>query len=96
MKPRRNVACQVNRNHVIIALSIVSAPYCVYQEFLENGTLQDVLVQTNQTHQDNRYNSNGGKAAYVSNLIGFARDISNGLEFLHANNVSSDTYASTF
>lgn len=66
----------------------VSVPCYIYLEFLENGTLQDLLLRSDQLQE--LYVNRGeeyGQPTDIDSLFGFARDVGSGLEFLHMNEV---------
>ncbi|PIK58964.1 Tyrosine-protein kinase transmembrane receptor Ror, partial [Apostichopus japonicus] len=61
-------------------------PCYIYLEFLENGTLQDLLLRSDQLQE--LYVNRGeeyGQPTDIDSLFGFARDVGSGLEFLHMN-----------
>lgn len=60
-------------------------PYFIYQEFLESGTLRDVLMRIQESLQ---YPSKDNRELNIcSHLVGFSKDIVNGVQFLHSNKV---------
>lgn len=82
-----NLKMQYFSTKLVNFILTFSAPYCLYQEFLENGSLQDILLQTARAYQS-EHKDDGDERIYLSHLIDFAKDIANGLEFLHSNKVS--------
>ncbi|XP_071831349.1 ephrin type-B receptor 3-like isoform X2 [Apostichopus japonicus] len=80
---------QLNQHPNIVAFlgcSIENVPCYIYLEFLENGTLQDLLLRSDQLQEP--YVNRGeeyGQPTDIDSLFGFARDVGSGLEFLHMN-----------
>lgn len=73
---------------VYIILSII-VPYYVYHEFLENGALRDFLLKHFQPQwQQGKQCQDNEISEKQSTLIKFAKDVANGIEFLHINKVN--------
>ncbi|PIK58962.1 hypothetical protein BSL78_04129 [Apostichopus japonicus] len=64
----------------------VSEPYYIYQELLEYGTLREILMRIGNSQHHLQNPSNGKEElTNAACLVGFARDVASGLEFLHIN-----------
>ncbi|PIK58965.1 Ephrin type-A receptor 2, partial [Apostichopus japonicus] len=61
-------------------------PYYIYQELLEYGTLREILMRIGNSQHHLQNPSNGKEElTNAACLVGFARDVASGLEFLHIN-----------
>ncbi|XP_071831396.1 uncharacterized protein [Apostichopus japonicus] len=80
---------QLNDNPNIVTFlgcAIEKAPYYIYQELLEDGTLREILMRIGNSQHHLQNPSNGKEElTNAACLVGFARDVASGLEFLHIN-----------
>ncbi|XP_071831318.1 uncharacterized protein [Apostichopus japonicus] len=69
-----------------LGCAIEKVPHFTYHEYVENVTLRDILLQNGNPPNDSLYSSTDKRdSVKLPHLIGFGRDIADGLAFLHTN-----------
>ncbi|PIK36109.1 putative tyrosine kinase receptor Cad96Ca, partial [Apostichopus japonicus] len=69
-----------------LGCAIEKVPHFTYHEYVENVTLRDILLQNGNPPIDSLYSSTDKRESVkLPHLIGFGRDIADGLAFLHKN-----------
>lgn len=62
-------------------------PYFIYQEYIENGNLRDLLLSSYHTHAESS-DANNDTDDGLQHPVVFLKEVADGISFLHANGVN--------